>query len=518
MIYEIYEGEICDIKKNGFFTKIVVEDISLIFNKEYKKIIELAIKKDETLKRFQFSNEIYCVILDYVFGDAQTDILFENLNIKKIPLYSIIYNIANGYKMKYQIISDLDNAYQITFKCNKNNLFNILSLVFMFNRAIILDTTDISLEEYKKILSSFDFKMIEGLNIKVNYQKQNSYIEPKILYETALLICNISEDIKNTNLSPFEKIIYAYDIVKNRKYKNCDNDLRKSRDLDKILIGEAIVCVGYSNFLNAILKCLDIKSIPLIDVRRCHQCNLVYIKDSKYDIDGIYMFDPTGDRRRNDNNDYISNYKYFATIINLKVKDIFGDILKTFSLDYDKMIKRINDSDLISNTMLDNLEVIFKFINIDSFSDFVVNIKMYEFTSNEEKKRMNDIYSYVLSKFSIDEIDIDTFTKALYNARRVEYYNNIIEEIDMQEIFKAVYNRFTYLQAVREKKVEKDEIIYLLKTRFYRDRIADNLLRYGTDIIESTLDSCESISRDKENIKLLKVLRNRQKQLTGERK
>ena len=123
------------------------------------------------------------------------------------------------------------------------------------------------------------------------------------------MICDIYEDIKRTNLSPFEQSIYAYDIVKNRKYKKCDYNLRTSRDLDKILIGDTIVCVGYSNFLNAILKCLNIKAIPLIDIRRRHQCNLVYIKDSKYGIDGIYMFDPTGDRKRNDNNDYISNYK-----------------------------------------------------------------------------------------------------------------------------------------------------------------------------------------------------------------
>jgi len=255
MEYEISEGNSYEIKSYGIFIKIEVKDISLFFCKEYKKIIELALKDDDVFKYFSISDDIFNLITDYIFNDYKINILIENLIIRNFPLYSIILNTANNYKKKYEIISNLGNVSKITFRCNSNNLFNILSMVSTIDKPIILDTTDISLEEYKKILLSFDFKSIEGLNIKVNYQKENSFIDPKSLYDTSLLICDISEAINKTKLSPFEKIMYAYDIVKNRKYKKCNDDLRKSRDLDKVLVGDAIVCVGYSNFLNAVLYC-----------------------------------------------------------------------------------------------------------------------------------------------------------------------------------------------------------------------------------------------------------------------
>ena len=46
---------------------------------------------------------------------------------------------------------------------------------------------------------------------------------------------------------------------------------------------------GFSNLFNAILMSLDIKAMPLISKTANHQRSIVYVNDSKYDIDGIYV-------------------------------------------------------------------------------------------------------------------------------------------------------------------------------------------------------------------------------------
>lgn len=58
--------------------------------------------------------------------------------------------------------------------------------------------------------------------------------------------------------------MYAYDILKKRLYKLDEENYYKSSDVSSVLTGDSIVCAGYSNVFNAILKCLNIKAAPLI--------------------------------------------------------------------------------------------------------------------------------------------------------------------------------------------------------------------------------------------------------------
>lgn len=92
--------------------------------------------------------------------------------------------------------------------------------------------------------------------------------------------------------------MYVYDIVKYRIYNKDEDNYLNNRDLDKVTSGNTIVCSGFSNLFNAILMSLDIKAMPLISKTANHQRSIVYVNDSKYDIDGIYVFDPTWDCRK----------------------------------------------------------------------------------------------------------------------------------------------------------------------------------------------------------------------------
>ena len=74
------------------------------------------------------------------------------------------------------------------------------------------------------------------------YLKEDKYLDELV------------EGIKNSGLSPLERYIAVYNIVKNYKaYKENEKDKEQSRALRYILKNEYMVCVGFSKLLIVIL-------------------------------------------------------------------------------------------------------------------------------------------------------------------------------------------------------------------------------------------------------------------------
>lgn len=113
-------------------------------------------------------------------------------------------------------------------------------------------------------------------------------------------------DIKSSSLSPYEKYLAVYNIVKSFKdyrfYKdNKDEDhdyADQSRNVYLIMQNDYIVCVGYARLLQTLLKRVGINSVAwsVQTINDSHQRNYVNIVDSKYDINGYYMCDATWDK------------------------------------------------------------------------------------------------------------------------------------------------------------------------------------------------------------------------------
>lgn len=110
------------------------------------------------------------------------------------------------------------------------------------------------------------------------------------------------EIIKNNDLSPFETLIFAYDILKTFTYQEAE-DLDDSRFVPNIIRTGNIVCVGYSKLLEMIINELGIKSVPISipgsNGENGHQRVMVRLDDDKYDIHGLFAVDATWDRNAN---------------------------------------------------------------------------------------------------------------------------------------------------------------------------------------------------------------------------
>lgn len=107
-------------------------------------------------------------------------------------------------------------------------------------------------------------------------------------------------------LSPFEKYLYAYQIVTQFKYTM--DDIFNSRDVARVLTGKNIVCAGYSALLAELCRRVGIvckkqgvhvygTGDPMLEpnyVTNHAEC-LLYLNDPKYNMRGFYVTDPTND-------------------------------------------------------------------------------------------------------------------------------------------------------------------------------------------------------------------------------
>ena len=165
-----------------------------------------------------------------------------------------------------------------------------------------------------------DFSNLEEVDkqtrLFVNYGEylNVSYSDFKSLYEAVSWYRKI---ISDGNLSPCEKVMFVYDIVKSFRYRDDPSDKDSSRASARIIETGNIVCVGYSFLFKQILNCLDDNlrvnyyDVTCYDenniIKGEHSRNMIKIDDDKYNIHGIFNVDPTWDSDKS----HIINYESF---------------------------------------------------------------------------------------------------------------------------------------------------------------------------------------------------------------
>lgn len=341
--------------------------------------------------------------------------------------------------------------------------------------------------------------------------------------KTLKKIDEIVINIKKLDLSPIEQVMFAYDIVKNREYKKEDENesVHESRDLSLSLFGDKIVCAGYSNILKTILDKLGIKNyVYVVDD---HQRNIAYIKDEKYDIDGVYYFDATGDSKIADKEKkHFNRYLFFAKTKDqidtyYKIEDttlpcyydlLMGDI-------YSDYMKEKGLSGATSN-LINTINRISRFIDGKPLIPYIPFVDKEQKCGNNLVKRMNkdeflSADTIELNKVEIEEqlcnyldlfgkeIKAPTMLKILYNVRKKQWYLDPEKYPFSKEDFaKSVLNsKWSFKE---DNDDDFDIIKFIMEAK--RKKSATEIIEEAQDYIED-----ENIDRDIERIKTAKVLR-----------
>ncbi len=284
-------------------------------------------------------------------------------------------------------------------------------------------------------------------------------------------------DIRDSSLSPFEKYLAVYNIVKKFKpYKENDEDLNQSRDIRYIIDNEYIVCAGYSNLLVELLERVGIESsyyntsVYGIENDKSkylggHARTIVNLKDEKYNIDGYYIADATWD-----NNDNIGDTYDFAlrTFDSMQKSSLMFELTETdYILDnhnFEEFVQKVNvllDKKIKNQMKKEYNKNDFKKCLLEAYSEIYNDIVIF-FRKND-KNGYNKILPYIQKKnFKVDEsfyvqfltevghyivnksnkeIDFETLSKASANAK---YYKE-----DVPDVLKEAYSEFVKKELVK---------------------------------------------------------------------
>ena len=448
MQLNIKEARENNITKVDSSINIDLSLLSSLINSSKEELIIDMIKSNQIISSFNPPVRIMNLIINCALGKENTNVLKEVLIDNGIPILSLILSVAIGYNQKYNYLKEIEKVKEVFIFCNENNFTDALNISKRFNAKVIISAQKISLISYKKLIEDFGVENINEFNVYIDYQKNNSPILISTVYKISCIINAVVEEINSYDLSPLEKIMFVYDRVKYRLYEDDLDDINSSRDLDKVLNGDKIVCAGYSNLFTAVLTSLGINSIPVIDLNIKHQRSLAYIKDAKYNIDGVYAFDPTWDKRKSkDDINYIDRYDYFLMPLVRSMNSCYCEISELLELDKETILKIIDGKDMDSALkVLDRLNILFTLVD----AKYIPDDKYY--VVEEIAKQ----YDQVIGKYYSSEISFEDFINLLYSVRVVESTSGMINNINKDNIRETSIKRYMNVNKKKEKIKIKD--------------------------------------------------------------
>ncbi|MBQ2873500.1 MAG: hypothetical protein IJE89_05835 [Bacilli bacterium] len=267
-----------------------------------KKMVNFIKKTSSEIKKSMEQREYNKFLKVYYKNEFQ--------NKKELHVYDNISHERVSYF--YLLPSDAKIKFHLKFTCSNTDepesykkILEIFKILETHNRKYNIEIEVNNREYFRKstILEHSSNINLTIFNDLYRYTKEKYLEEEKVLEELIF-------PIRNSSLSPYEKYLAVYNIVKQYNVYNEDPiNSSESRYLRYILKGDYIVCVGFSHLLETLLDKVSIPCMTLSAVVKeyydtedgvfyiCggHQRNVVKIDDDKYNIHGIYVVDSTWD-------------------------------------------------------------------------------------------------------------------------------------------------------------------------------------------------------------------------------
>lgn len=405
--------------------------------------------KDDINYLNNFLNLKYLTINDEL-NEENIKLLYDNTNIREIYTKDLNDYYRYYYKKDFSVAKMDFKVILVTYKDliikNKNYISKNKNMIdkFLFYKEIIedkiltIETYDLEENRIKKILDLIDINCLSKIIIDVyskNYfgtdfsyfndvaQKKDLRFRYNGHTETDIeSFKNYTESLKwykeiinESNLSPVEKVMFAYDIMKSFEYKENIKDKKASRQPHKVIESGDIVCVGYCELLKEILNDID-ENIKVGDFATfCydkddkplggHERNIIQIDDEKYDIHGIFTLDVTWDSVKNSEQENLDN--------NYTALDLYRYFL-------------IPTCDYIKIFPYDNIPMILcKYLNIPHKNDKKYSyVDCYNIYFNEDLKSKKITEEKTKEYLGAKELPKKVFNEILYNVRLAEGYSH----------------------------------------------------------------------------------------------
>lgn len=336
--------------------------------------------------------------------------------------------------------SDFQNIIQIIQVLqNKGIMFNIREL-----------PDEIFFKEFRDLLNLNEKLYIMNSMSLDKYFFLNSYLDLMV------------KDVRESNMSPYEKYLGVYEIVTHfKEYLDNNQNPNEARALDKILFNKYIVCKGFAELFVALLDKVGIKAydidvefhkesekITILDYARLtkeqikakegntayHSRVLVRLVDPKYDIDGIFIADPTWDNEL--------EHHYF----NYSLLTPYETSLET---------KKFYETDV-------------SILNVSSSKDFFLKLESLPNSINYflefiEKLDYN-YFSYLKKTYDLDTTDLDMLLDIynyiiLHTKKRVSFHT---KNQALEVLFHFIHSNLdqSYFEQIKDDNEEREKLLF----------------------------------------------------------
>ena len=384
------------------------------------------------LKNANYKENFKLYLINYAISNNIENEIINNWKNNIIDKSGVTFIENCLYIKEFQNTINLNLPHDIKEIFISNRDINYINLIIdkikESNNGIEKIVVDLGIENF----SIEELKKIKDKDMVVFSSRSNiTRLSVDKLIEMEHLLDLMVKDIKESNLSPYEKYIAVYSIVKKFKeykfYKDNKSEDEKyadqSRSIYLLLENDYIVCVGYAKLLTALLKRVGINSVTwgVETIDEPHSRVYVNLEDEKYNINGYYMCDPTWDYEKYDVYSP-DKYNYLnLTRDNSRESSEIGKDENGKPLLYDEMFNDCTDEELLEYLIKKRMYFEDKLSELDPV--FFEKIKNKEININ----LASIVNRYFKSKVNND-IDIRTTAKALFELNEYIYGKSKSEE------------------------------------------------------------------------------------------
>ncbi|MBP3582006.1 MAG: hypothetical protein J6J33_04575 [Clostridia bacterium] len=224
-------------------------------------------------------------------------------------LFEDLSQLENALEREYEKVDAEETILDFRLKSFDGPVFDMVEkcidkfvgLGYIPKIKIDFNNFDYTARDFENFINLEDYSKKQGLEI--------GFFEDNVEYSldetlSAYVKCKgFAEYVKETNASPFEKYLMIYRYISSFVYSENEDKPKSSRRIISVMNSTDIVCVGYSKLLQYMCKEVGIFcETQHLDVYNektkkagSHQNNIVYLKDEKYGIDGLYYADACWD-------------------------------------------------------------------------------------------------------------------------------------------------------------------------------------------------------------------------------
>lgn len=372
-------------------------------------------------------------------ANVKLDLFGEEMHIKT--------NLVNGKLSLSVKLSDMSKVKQLYDVIMKNQ--------------IPLGEVSINISEYSnKYDEDFDMEFLRRISeicdLKIDYCDNeifsSNYEEWKGLRDSIKWYRKL---ITSYNLSPVEKVMYAYDLMKSIPYRDANKIGFQGRAPHSVMSTEYAVCMGYVATFMEIMNDLSpsIGTTSNMFYKRNHASVMVRIDDDKYNIHGIFELDMTADN-----------------VIDSAVKDTYNfDTLNSLDLYYAFLVPVSEHIKIYNNGELPAYLNTFAALQSPRYNSYLTDKAMHDL-----RKRYQDLFGEPLNGtkmttyINAKKPSLADFRSMLLNVRKAQGFSHeeAVKEVDRVVKLNLDYSRYINELGKRSKESE---------VTFFEDNVRRNV-------------------------------------------